>query len=189
MRTAAGLVVRGNFSLPTPPLEIADEVELYARQSGRHATLHFVPVTSRVGCWVVRMTLRPDDKRRRLWQEQKVGTEPTEDIWLHVPLREGERKLGPTYDYRPLNLVDLGTSGVRQFLERGNLWSGRGEYQTLEEQVTKLREADANATAKFRADVKEEAMDEMHQKRRTRLKIPFLPVSLPWRSRQRKEQG
>lgn len=177
MPTAGGLLVRRQFDLPTPPVEIADEVELYARQSGRHARLHFFPTQFKHrrmvrGTWVVRMTLKSDDKRLSLYREGRVNEEPTEDVWLHVP--DPEYPMG----YKPLDLMQLGASGVRAFLEKGNLWSGRGEFTSLDEQVHKVREENARSRERIRQEHKEANRFEQREKRRWRFKIPFLPVGI-----------
>jgi len=129
----------------------------------------------------VRFTLRPNDKRMQPYQEGRAAKPATEDVWLHEhnpdegkPLRGG-RKEG---QYRPLNIVQMGSGGVRQFLERGNMWSGRGQFQSLEEQVRKVREENEAARLKFRAEQKEESRHEQRDKRRSRLKIPFITAGL-----------
>ena len=177
MLTPGGLIVRGLHEPPRPPVEIADEVEAYARQSGRHATLRFNPTLLKhgrvvAGTWVVRMTLKADDEVLSLYQEGKVAEPPTEDVWLHVP--------DPTYStgYRPLDLVQLGAGGVRTFLEKGNLWSGRGEFTSLDEQVRKVREQNERQRTKNREQHKEANRFEQLEKRRWRLKIPFLLVEI-----------
>jgi len=166
----------GRNELPTPPAEIADEVEMYARESGRHAALIFVPVTikhGRVtnGTWVINMTLRPDDKRMLLYQEQKVGDPPTEKIWLHKPSEDGTT-------YEPLDIHQLGASGVREFLDRGNMWSGRGEFSSLEEQVRWARDEEERRKQKNYDDSKQHSRDTAKDKRRTLLGISFLGVGI-----------
>lgn len=162
---------------PTVPVEIADTVEMFARESGRHATLHFIPTFSQngeviTGTWMVRFTLKVDDPRLQLYRDGKVGEPPTEDVWLHVP--DDTRRSG----YRPLSLEDLGAGGVRTFLDKGNTWSGRGEYTSIEEHVRKAMAANEMMRQKNRAFQKEESRHEQKDKRRWRFKIPFLPVGI-----------
>ena len=62
---------------PALPHEIQDEVELYARESGRTATLYFAPTQFAGGrclsaSWIARFSLRCDDKRMLLWKEGKA---------------------------------------------------------------------------------------------------------------------
>ena len=160
--------LRRQRELPRPPWEIAEEVELYARESGRHAKLHFAPG----GGWVARFTLRPSDKRMRIYQELRTGKPPTEDVWFHRPKPGG--RVG---DFIPLDILEMGASGVRQFLERGNMW-GRGEYRSLEEQLRQVTEENEEGRLKNRAKAKEANRYMQRDKRRWRFKIPFLPVGI-----------
>jgi len=152
---------------------------MYARESGRHATLHFVPTLLRgtrvvQGTWLVRFTLRSDDKRLLLYQEGKVAEPPTEDVWLHEPDPES-----PT-GYRPYNLGDLGTDGVRNFLAKGNMWSGSGQFgsKTLEQLARDAIEKNRNAGQVAKSAAREECRLTLRDERRWRLKIPFLPVGI-----------
>lgn len=169
-------IYQGRNGLPAPPVEVADEVELYAREYGRTATLHFIPTSG----WMVRFSLRCNDPRVQLFQQGEMGEPPTEDVWLHEPNPRGGQPDGrggrePTY--LPLDIYQLGASGVRQFLERGNTW-GRGQHESIESLVTTVRETEQAATEKLRATLKEENRHEQRDKRRWRFKIPFLPVGI-----------
>jgi hypothetical protein len=153
-------------------------VELWARESGRHAKLHFTPG----GTWFVRISLKSDDPRMELYKLGLVEEPVGEDVWLHLPnAEEGKvingEKQGP---FIPLSLTDLGTSGLREFLERGDTWSGRGEYMSLLEQRRKVNESNEGMRVKNRAFQKEENRHEMRQSRRRRLKIPFLRPKGGW---------
>jgi hypothetical protein len=149
---------------------------MYARDHGRHAKLHFVPTEFRNGrvvngTWVARFSLMSNDKRLLLYQQGRAEEPPTEDVWFHRPVRgarEGEM------DCEPLDICQMGASGVRQFLERGNTWSGRGEFSSLEEQARKAIEANAEMRQKFKEEKKEESRRRMVDERRSRLKIPFV---------------
>jgi hypothetical protein len=133
-------IARGG--LPSPPVEVADAVEEYARQWGRHATLAFRPTmfaNQRIlrGTWVVCLTLRADDKRLKLSQEGRVASPPTEDVWLHEPNPEVGKLIPGTYGLqeppmRALPIEQLGATGVVRFLERGNMWSGRTKTHSPE---------------------------------------------------------
>jgi len=167
------LTLGDRSELPAAPAEIADEVELWARQSGRHARLHFFPTRFRhgrivSGTWVVRLTLKAGDKRLSLYQQGKVAEPPTEDVWLHEPDGQG--------GYRALNLTDMGASGVREFLEKGNMWSGRGQFGSLEEQLRKVNQDNEAARQKNRADAKDQALVRTADRRRSALGIPFVGV-------------
>jgi len=183
-----GLIQTRQHEMPHAPVDIADEVELWARQSGRHASLAFVPTLFRngriaAGTWVVKISLRADDGRMGLYREGKVSAPPTEDVWLHEPNPAAGREIPGTHGlkeqpYRPLNLMQLGASGVRQFLEKGDTWSGRGEYGSLEEQLRKVRQNNEDTKAKVRATEKEDSRLEQRDKRRSRFRIPFLSARL-----------
>jgi len=167
-----------NEDYPRAPSEFQEVVELWARGSGRHAKLHFTPG----GTWLVRITLKFDDARMELYKLGLVEEPVGEDVWLHLPnpadgkIVNGERQ-GP---FIPLSLSDLGTAGLREFLEQGNTWSGRGEYMSLLEQRRKVNESNEDARRKNREFHKEESRHEMRQSRRFRLKIPFLRPKGGW---------
>ena len=167
----------GRGGAPTPPVEIADEVEQYARESGRHATLRYVPTLLKgrkavLGTWRVEFSLKEDDKRLELFRTGRVSEAPAEIVWLHEP--------DPSFPsgYRPYKLEDLGPSGVRNFLEKGNLHSGRGEHRSLEEMVRRVEEQNQVARTKYRQDKKEENRFRRREERRWRLKIPFIGVAI-----------
>ena len=167
------------MGLPTPPVEIADEVELWARESGRHGTLHFVPTRLaglRVveGTWMVRLSLKSDDKRMLLYKQGLVPEPPTEDVWLHEPDPDS-----PT-GYRPYNITQLGAGGVRQFLEKGNTWSGRGQFgsKTIEDLARDAIEKNRNAGGVAKDAARKNCLLKLRDERRWMLKIPFLPVGV-----------
>ena len=176
-------------------MEIADEVELYARESGRTASLVFMPTLllgNRIsrGTWVVQFSLRPNDKRMQAYQQGLAPKPPTEEVWLHVPNQNEGKEIPFTGGqreppYLALDIQQMGAGGVRAFLDKGNLWSGRGEFgtKTLEEIVKETRDREAAATAKFRADQKDENRHEMGERRRSILGIPFVKVGVDLKRR------
>lgn len=154
--------------MPKAPPDLQEEVELFARETGRTGSLHFIPV----GGWFARLSLKPNDPRLRLHQEGMAEETPSEDIWFHVPKR------GELNEYEPLDIVQMGRSGIREFLDRGNTWSGRGEFSDHMEALRKANAANEDIDVKFRADLKEESRHEQRDKRRWRFKIPFLRVMI-----------
>jgi len=179
--------------MPKVPWELQDTVELYARESGRHAKLHLIPG----GGYFARLTLRDSDKRLSLVQSGKTE-ELHEDVWFNVPnpnqvdgvslaqLKSmGLPFLWPMIsmvngrcrqNYLPLDVRAMGVEGIKEFLERGNMWSGRGEFNSPEEQLRKAREWKKDEQAKFKAFHNDENRMEQRSKRRWRFKIPFVPV-------------
>lgn len=162
--------------MPRAPVEIQDEVERYAREYGRTATLHFVPT----GGWMARFSLRCNDPRMQLAQQGLTPTPPSEDVWFHVP----DSRPGRAGSYIPLDIYLLGVQGVRAFLDRGNTWSGRGEFASLPAAVEHARATDEANTAKHRAEQKETNRYEQRESRRWRFKIPFLPVGISFNKKE-----
>lgn len=166
----------GRSAHPIPPAAVADEVELYAREWGRHGKLEWNP---HARCWLVRFSLMPNDPRNLLMQTQQV--EQTEDVWLMEPhpergkrLANGQR-IGP---YRSLDIEQLGPSGVRAFLERTNTWSGRGEFGSLGEAVKKNADDVRDHKRKVREDAREGARDLARDVRRQVNKIPLITTGI-----------
>lgn len=174
--------LRGRGELPIAPAEIADEVELYARQTDRHAKLRFIPSnfdlrTGRPemgGTWRVDLDLHPDDPRLKSWQEGRMKRKPVEEIWLHKenpdPNRPWQEK------YIPFNIHEMGASGVRQFLERGNIHSGRGEFSSMDDVLRKTAALNDKRAAKRRSDIEDNVRMNARDKRRSRQNIPYLRV-------------
>lgn len=148
------------------PWELQDEVELWARQYDRHARLHFIPV----GGFFCRITLRPDDPRMKSFQEGLLEQPdpPGEDVWFN----EGDGRGG----VKCLDIREMGASGIKEFLEKGNTWSGRGEYDSIVEQQKKVAEANIEERGRLKAFEREENRKEQRSKRRWRMGIPFLSV-------------
>lgn len=165
-----------NSQYPRAPGAFQDVVELWARESDRHATLHYAPS----GTWFVRISLKTDDKRLRLYQMGLADEPMGEDVWLHLPNPHegkviGSERQGP---FIPIDLEQLGVTGLREFLDKGNTWSGRGEYLSLVDQRRKVNEANEDARRRHRAFEKEESRNEMRQSRRFRLGIPTVAVAI-----------
>lgn len=179
--------------MPKAPVDIQDAVELYARDHGRTATLHFIPTLIGQGgrplrgAWVARFSLRCNDKRMILYRDGHASEPPMEDVWFHLPNPKAGQPIAGLLDTREpdfvaIDIAQLGASGVRAFLEKGNTWSGRGEFASVEDQLMKTREANAAVRARFRAEQKEANRLEQREKRRWWFKIPFLPVQVDLRS-------
>jgi len=107
------------------PYEFREAVELYARKSGRHGEIAFHPL---LGCYVVHLSLKPDDPKLKAWREQRVGAEPKESICLHYQPKPGA-------PYEAIDLAQLGPSGLVRMLEEADTWSGTGKYRSMQEAV------------------------------------------------------
>ncbi len=168
--------------MPTAPAEIADEVEMYARESGRHAALTFIPTsvdmnTGRIlgGTWRVDLSLHPEDPRMLIYQEGRMEKPPVEEIWLH---KENPNPESWRDKYTPFDINQMGPSGVRQFLERGNIHSGRGEFDSMDDVVRKTAELNEKRRQKRYDDAEDRVRKRARDKRRSRQKIPFLRVGI-----------
>lgn len=199
MSLLANLSMKKDARAATPeiPHEIRDEVELFARESGRTATLYFVPVLIEhgviiVGTWMARFSLRSNDKRLLIHKEGRHAQMPGEDVWFHKANPKEGRIIPGTHGRRetqwtPLDIVQMGASGVRQFLDQGNTW-GRGEFSSLESALSETRDKNETARLKNKADAKYDSRMESREKRRTILGIPFLPVGIDLKGRRKKEK-
>lgn len=107
---------------PVAPAEVADAVTLWFRQWGRRAHMEWA---APLGCFVIKATRRPDDPVMRMWQEGRVAEEPMEVIYLHEPNPRGP-------GYLAIDPGMLGAGGIREWLDRANLWSGRGEHASIQ---------------------------------------------------------
>ena len=171
------LRANNRHELPKAPPEISTAVELFARRSGRTAKLHFVPF----GGWFVDLSLRSNDTRMTLWRDGKADKPPTERVWLHLPNPRRGMIVPGTHGekeprFRPLDIRRLGAAGVTEFLEKGNTFSGRGEYSSVEDAVLKVRDNNERERIAFREKQKIANRLEQREKRRFRWGIPFLPV-------------
>lgn len=110
------------------PVWAKDVVELWARETGRHATLVWNPL---MRCPEVQVTLKPDDPRR------KIGGMEKEPMFLH-------RQTAPGSGFVAMNLDDMGESGLRTLLEQADMLSGRGRHKSL---LASLRAADREQEA------------------------------------------
>lgn len=158
----------GLGGVPVAPYQISDEVEDWARGRGRHASLEFIPTLS---CWAIRIELPPHHPSMKLYKDglSQDARPPTEDVLLH----EWSEDLN---GYVAMDIEQLGPSGIRELLEKGDTWSGRGEFASLTEAVEATIETNRRRRAEmqqYAQDVGEE-MGAIH--RRQALGLPFTPV-------------
>lgn len=125
-----------------PPVDIADSVELWARQQGRHARLFWHPLLK---CFCIEFQLRADDPRLRRIQDgtAKLESVPTESVPLHSWNPKTKR-------YEAWDLEQRGVTGIIEHLDKANLLSGRGEYNTLWESMAAVEKKNAENRERMR---------------------------------------
>ena len=160
------MITIGRSASPIAPWEIREEVELYAREHGRTATMELVQAPMFV-CWIVKFSLKPTDPRMKAYREGRSAEPPTEIVWLM------DHAAGKPYD-----IHQLGAAGVRALLEKGNNFTGRGEYGSQLEAIEKTAEANRAAREAFRQQAKEENRYNRKQDKRRYLGIPQVPVGI-----------
>lgn len=114
---------------PAPPAWFSDAVEKWARGWGRHATTRWEP---RVGCYVSHLSRmasdpvlarHPDNEGEPIyWHEFKPGIRPH-------PVLGTARMIG---GFKPMDIEQMGESGVLEYLNKHNAWSGTGEFASLD---------------------------------------------------------
>jgi hypothetical protein len=113
----------------TPPW-FFDTVELWARRWGRHATTRWEPA---VGCFVSHLTRRSNDPALKDVREGRAP-ESGEPIYWHEWKERARRHpisgrmVG---GFVPMDIEQMGETGVTTFLDKSNMWSGRGEFKSF----------------------------------------------------------
>lgn len=150
------------------PVEVQDEVELWAREQGRHGRITWSPVTN---CAVVQLSLKPDDPRMRAYQEGRLKHEPKENVFLH-------RWEGGRWVAVPPTPAELTPDFVRRWLDRGNMWSGRGESEAanLYDACLKADRRERELYEKARAKIRENTELRSRERRRQVLDLPLVSV-------------
>lgn len=157
---------RQPYAIPT---EMQDEVEKWARQSGRHATVVWKPPP--LACFAVEIDLRPSDERLKAWQEGDLEEKPKELVYLH-------RWDGEEGRYEPIHLHELGTQGLLTHLRRGDTWSGRGKFDSIQEAVQHSIQSWKDRKEKMRERARDRAIQKGLSVRRQVCGIPFEKVGI-----------
>jgi hypothetical protein len=160
----------------------AEAVEKWARERGGHAKLKWLPPP--MACWAVILEYRTSDPRKA----SKNDGEPvllhdywTADEWARrAPGKARRHKrtnaiMAGNYAYE---LDELGTEGIIQRLDRGNILSGRGEFRSVEHAGAVADEQHAAFVERARTKAKDEAGARARDKRRSLYRIPFLRVGI-----------
>ena len=189
--SATVIPFRGRSSRVAPN-EYRDAVELYARSVGAHADI--VWAEPPVACWQIRLALNPGDPRCR-----RQDGEALEVVHLHEYVHpDPDHPSYPRHDpallkrltrrhprtnrllpaHVPIELDELGMSGIIGILEKGSLLTGRGEFQSTEEALHHLRRHHHGVRARSRADQKQSVRDYARALRRQIFDIAFEPVAI-----------
>ncbi|MCK5316323.1 MAG: hypothetical protein KAJ55_00335 [Anaerolineales bacterium] len=149
------------------PFDIADEVELWAREQGRHGKLVWNQLLQ---CHEVQLSLKGDDPRMRAYQEGKLRKEPVESVFLHRQETPGGHFIG-------MNIQDLGSSGIRSLLDKGNLLSGRGEFRDLYQAVKAVDDQNQALEDLMAKEADENSRANARDHRRQLFDLPLVPVT------------
>ena len=159
-----------------PPADFADAVEMYARKSGRHAKLKFVPPP--VNCWVVELSLRSDDPTMRGFQAGKLKEAPTEVVYLWRESNAKETARVGRAHMVGYKLDELGVSKMIEMLEQTNTLSGRGQYGSHAEAARDQAYKGERAREKLVDAGRQKARELAEDARRAINKIPFIGIGI-----------
>lgn len=143
------LYLGDRYAHPAPPVEMADEAQKWSRDTGRRfGRMAWEPFNR---CFAIHFGRRPHDPVLREWQEGRLhqAEEPTESILLQEPDPEKPGRL------RPMDLGNLGPSGLRSLLDQASLTSGRGEHNSLQAAVIAAQEHNQKVRANLKAMARE----------------------------------
>ncbi|MFW6010492.1 MAG: hypothetical protein ACOC9H_01105 [Gemmatimonadota bacterium] len=152
------------------PVEVQDAVELWAREHGRHGRIVWSPVTR---CAVVELDLKPGDPRLEAYQQGRLRMEPKERVLLHQWNPATKR-----YEAVPSRPGELTPDFVREWLDRGNMWSGRGETdaKNLHDACVKADRAEREYRERRRSQIRNATRDRARERRRQVLGLPVVSV-------------
>lgn len=171
--------------------EFTTAVELWAREFGGHALLEWAPAPA--NAWVVKLSLKDNDPRKRAENAEDHYETVVLHDWHEVEWFRKHGKMnkinrnargGPIPSFYAPTLDEMGVTGIIARLSRQSLLSGRGEHGTkTAEQIQEDRRQQFRADKdKRRRNQRDDAVHEALDKRRSRLKIPFLPVGIEFGS-------
>lgn len=160
----------GGHEAPEAPFEIRWAVQDWAANWGRSAELEWNP---HMGCFCIFLSLKPDDPNMRAWRmgDLKQDKAPTEAVPLHYWDSEEER-------YKPLALEEYGANGILEMLNKGNTWSGRGEYPSLMDACRAQIDQTERKRRENRAKARESGKEYGWLHRRSVLGIPYITAGL-----------
>ena len=147
-------------------MEYDEAVELWARQWGRHGRIEWNGFTNG---WVIHLTRKADDPLMKAYRDGVLDHEPTESI----PLTMFDPKKG----YVSVGLDEIGVGGILDLLDEGNIWSGRGAYESHEDSMNAKRARNDEKRRLDREAQKERGQEMAAQSRRKVFDLPLVPVS------------
>lgn len=148
------------------PWDWADAVEVWAREQGRHGRLVWNTV---LRCYEAQIDLKDADPRLLAWQQGKVRQKPVESVFFHRQDKPG----GP---WVAMDLQQMGPSGIRKYLDEGNLWSGRGRYRNLMEACRAADDHNQRLEAIMAEAAEQGARDNAREHRRQLFDLPLVSV-------------
>jgi hypothetical protein len=164
--------------VPVAPGWAQEEAQSWASQYGRTADVVWVPG---MNCWDVQLSLRSSDPMLGAFNSGRTSEAPVEHVYLMEPnpfygqTVNGKKQINR---YISILLEQMGPSGLREFLEKGDTWSGRGEFNGLMDAVNRNRAAASAAKDKLRDSNRNDAIDMGREVRRQVLGIPLIPVGV-----------
>lgn len=147
------------------PWDIREEAELWARERGRHATVSW---SRPMNCLVVSLDLKPGDPRLEGWISGRLKVEPREDIFFQR--RKGVHLVG-------IPMGELSASFVRNYLQEGDLWSGRGRYNGLDAACKAAADHNERLSQKMKEAAVEDARQNARDHRRQVFDLPLVSVA------------
>ena len=143
---------------PVPPHWFVDTVELWAREWGRHASTRWEPA---VGCYVTFFSRAPNDPVLAAVQAGKAVDEGEPFYWHDWSKKPVRRTPFGTLvpGYIPADIEGMGESGVRERLDRANMWSGRGDYRSLDDLADKVVASNEQLMESKRSQLKDGLRD------------------------------
>lgn len=128
------ILARRRTGPPMTPVWFADTIEMWARAHGRHAKTTWDPP---VGCFVTRLSRMSHDPVLALVKSGKK-----EDVGVPIywhEWKEGVRRHPVTGQvvggFVPMDIEQMGESGVRTYLDKVATWTGRAEFKSVDDAV------------------------------------------------------
>jgi len=163
------------------PLEFTEAAAKWARANGGDAKIVWYPEPMNV--WAVILKYKVGDPR----SGSEEDGEPillhdwwTKEEWAerkpHMARRDARNNIrAGAYPY---DLHELGVEGMLEFLNKTNILSGRGEYDSAQAAVDHQKEAHETRRERLRLSKQSDAKHRARDLRRSLFKIPFLSVGI-----------